>query len=126
MNFYKILLVGLGGFAGSIARYVTAYSMRQIGWAFPLGTFTVNIVGSFILGMVIGSTMQRGGESENVRLLLITGFCGGFTTFSAFAFENVNLIVEKMTMISLSYIIASVCLGIAAVSIGMWIGKGFS
>jgi fluoride exporter len=127
MNLYKILLVGLGGFTGSIARYLSTRSIDQmVNTIFPYGTLAVNVVGSFILGIIYGWIVQKGGDGENTRLLLITGFCGGFTTFSAFAFENLNLIDQKMTGMSLLYIISSVVAGILAVAIGAMIGKAIA
>jgi CrcB protein len=122
MNIYKLVLVGIGGFAGSILRYVTVISFQRLNFSFPLGTFVVNILGSFVLGAVVGWMIQRG-ENDSLRLLLITGLCGGFTTFSAFAFENFNLFEQKLAMISIAYIITSVGLGILAVITGVWVGK---
>jgi fluoride exporter len=122
MNIYKLMLVGIGGFAGSILRYITVSSFQRFNFSFPLGTFIVNIAGSFILGTVVGWMVQRG-ENDSIRLLLITGVCGGFTTFSAFAFENVNLFEQKLAITSIAYIVGSIVLGIGAVIAGIWIGR---
>jgi fluoride exporter len=122
MNIYKLMLVGIGGFAGSILRYITVSSFQRFNFSFPLGTFIVNIAGSFILGTVVGWMVQRG-ENYSIRLLLITGVCGGFTTFSAFAFENVNLFEQKLAITSIAYIVGSIVLGIGAVIAGIWIGR---
>lgn len=127
MSFYKLLLVGAGGFLGSVMRYVTAQFIdAKINSLYPFGTFTVNLVGSFILGVVVGWSAARGGDYQNLKLLLITGFCGGFTTFSAFAFENMNLIDQKMTVLSLTYIMGSLVVGVLAVTVGIATGKGLS
>jgi CrcB protein len=122
MNIYKLMLVGIGGFAGSILRYITVSFFQRVNLQFPFGTLTVNILGSFVLGTVVGWMIQRG-ENDSMRLLLITGVCGGFTTFSAFAFENVNLLEQKLAMTSITYIVASIFIGVGAVIAGMWIGR---
>lgn len=123
MNMYKILLVGLGGGIGSMLRYVTAKTIdSKFNSGFPYGTFTVNLVGSFIIGIVYAFVMRRAG-ADNWTVFLGAGFCGGFTTFSAFAFENLNLINQKMLPLSLLYIATSILLGLAAVTAGAWAGN---
>ncbi|MFZ6010687.1 MAG: fluoride efflux transporter CrcB [Bacteroidota bacterium] len=119
----KLLIVGAGGFLGSIARYLMARSIdARLQIFFPYGTLTVNILGSFILGVVWAFTVRRA-DSENIRLFLGTGICGGFTTFSAFTMENVNFMQQKMIGTSLLYISLSLVAGIFAVAAGMWFGK---
>src|SRR5687768_1082625 len=111
MNIYKLFLVGAGGLIGSIARYLMATSIdKKLNSLFPFGTFAVNILGSFILG-VLYAWLSRKTGSENIRLLIGTGFCGGFTTFSAFALENVNLLNQKMLTSSLLYTGLSILIG---------------
>jgi CrcB protein len=123
MNFYNILLVGIGGMFGSIARYVTSISVdAKLNSVFPYGTFVVNILGSLILGLIIGWVNVRGGSSQSMKLLLATGFCGGFTTFSTFALENVNLLNDRVG-IAVIYIVASLIAGILAVVLGLWISR---
>jgi fluoride exporter len=128
MNFYNLFLVGSGGFLGSIARYVTARSIdRKLNvLLFPYGTFIVNIAGSLILGMLYGWLSRKTGDSKSLRLFLGTGFCGGFTTFSAFTFENVNLWQQKLIVESIFYILISLLLGFLAVVAGISIGKSIS
>jgi fluoride exporter len=127
MNFYSILTVGIGGFIGSILRYVSVVLIdKPLNSVFPLGTFFVNIFGSFVLGVVIGMNLKHPSGSFNWKLFLTTGFCGGFTTFSTFAFENVNLAQQKFIPTSVVYIAASVVLGLVAVVAGLWIGKQFA
>ena len=124
MFIYKLLLVGFGGFLGTVARYLSVRSIDiKFNGAFPFGTLAVNIVGSFVLGIVWAWAARRTGDTDNFRLFLITGFCGGFTTFSAFAFENFNLIDQKLHSTSILYIISSVLLGILAVVGGILAGK---
>ena len=121
MTFTNVLLVGLGGCIGSIARYATSLSIDQkLNRSFPFGTFVVNIVGAFILGLVYGwATSQPQADASNARLVLITGFCGGFTTFSAFAFENFSLITNRSIGMAVSYIALTLILGVFAVWAGI-------
>jgi fluoride exporter len=127
VNFYSVLAVGIGGFIGSILRYVAVIFIdKPFNTAFPFGTFFVNIFGSFILGVVIGMNLKDPGRSFNWKLFLTTGFCGGFTTFSTFAFENVNLTHQKLLSTSVMYIGASVVAGLIAVVAGLWVGKQFA
>jgi fluoride exporter len=124
MNIYKVLLVGLGGMLGSIARYVTVRSVdARLNAAIPCGTLIVNIAGSFILGLLYAWTSKKTGASEPLQLLLGTGFCGGFTTFSAFALENANLWQSKMMASSIAYIVATLVVGFLSVLAGLALGK---
>lgn len=122
----QLLLVGFGGFAGSIARFLV--SRLNLTWNFhsiPMGTLTVNILGSLIIGFISGLIIHSSTSTENLKLLLITGFCGGFTTFSAFTFENLQLIQEGYHGTALIYIGTSLILGILAVLGGLWLSKIF-
>jgi CrcB protein len=124
MSLNTVLLVGAGGFIGSIARYVTVQSVdRRLNSLFPYGTLTVNILGSLILGMVISFLAKRTGISSEWKFFLATGFCGGFTTFSAFAYENYSLLEQRLTGTAIIYILASLVFGILAMALGMLIGK---
>lgn len=112
-----LLLVGVGGGIGSMLRFLTSrLSARFISseWAL-IGTFIVNVVGCFIIGLLAGWLLYNTDKSQQLPLLLVTGFCGGYTTFSAFAFENVQLLQSGHTFLSILYIIASVTLGLLAV-----------
>ncbi|HEY9049601.1 MAG TPA: fluoride efflux transporter CrcB [Ohtaekwangia sp.] len=124
MDFYKFFLVGSGGLLGSIARYATVRSVSEkIQAAFPYGTLTVNIVGSFILGLVYGLALRKTDMNEDVKLFLGVGFCGGYTTFSSLAWESVSLFNQKMAGTSLLYIGASLATGILALVIGIWLSR---
>ena len=126
MTFSNILLVGFGGFLGSVARYMSSVSIDQkLNSTFPYGTFTVNLIGAFLLGLVYGWVAQNSNDASNTKLFLITGFCGGFTTFSTFAFENFNLLTNRMTTTSIAYSISSLLLGVLLVWIGIWIARHF-
>ncbi len=125
---FKILIVGIAGAAGSIARYMGGLFVLNIikipPTRFPIGTFLINIVGSLLIGIIF-ELFAKGKMSEEWRLALAVGFCGGFTTFSAFAYENIGLLTHGGEDISLKllksilYIGLSVILGILAVWVGM-------
>jgi CrcB protein len=124
MDIYKLLAVGLGGTLGSVARYITVRAIDQrLNAVFPFGTLAVNIVGSFILGLVYTVALRKTGMNENWRIFLGAGFCGGFTTFSAFAWENLGLLQQKNFGMAVTYIIGSLFLGIIAVLLGVWAGR---
>ncbi len=120
----NFLLVGLGGGVGSMARYLCQkWFNENYPHPFPWGTFTVNLVGCFLIGIIYSASEKTSVLSPHIRLLLITGFCGGFTTFSTFAFENMNLLRSGDSIYFLIYTIASIVLGIGGVFIGMAIMK---
>lgn len=119
----NLLLVGLGGFFGSILRYLTYLAIdKRLTISFPLSTFTVNIIGSLILGVIVGLSMKDN-LNEHTRLFLAVGICGSYTTFSTFALENINLLSQKDLLISFIYIAFSIIIGLAAVFIGQWVVK---
>ena len=112
-----LLLVGVGGGVGSMLRYLTSrLSARFISsqWAL-VGTFIVNVVGCFIIGLLAGWLLFNVNKSQQLPLLLVTGFCGGYTTFSAFAFENVQLLQSGHIIYSVLYITVSISVGLFAV-----------
>jgi CrcB protein len=124
MSFYKLLIIGFGGFIGSIARYLTVKLVDdKVHSLFPYGTLIVNLAGSFLLGLIYMLALRKAGLTENGRLFLGVGFCGGFTTFSAFALENFNLIQQKYLATSVIYIAASVLAGILAMAAGIWTSR---
>ncbi len=119
-----LLIIGAGGFLGSIARYLTSrYIQDNLAMTFPIGTLVVNIAGCFILGIIYGF-MERGELfSQEIRIFLTIGFCGGFTTFSTFAFENASMLRDGNFIQSALYIALSVFAGIVALYIGNIITK---
>jgi fluoride exporter len=120
----NLLLVGLGGSIGSIARYLCQkWFNENYPHPFPWGTFLVNLSGCFLIGVFYAATEKSAVLSPQTRLLLITGFCGGFTTFSTFAFENMNLLRTGDMLYFSIYTVASVALGIAGVFAGIAIMK---
>ena len=110
----NILLVAIGGALGSVARYLFL-GLNVSSW--PWGTFAVNIVGSLLIGLFTGM-VGKGTLSPEMRLLLVTGFCGGFTTFSTFANESLSMMKVGDVLLAALYIGASVTIGILAVWFG--------
>jgi fluoride exporter len=120
----NILLVGLGGGIGSIARYLLQKWVYHIyPHPFPWGTFLVNILGCFLIGVIFEVSEKSNLLNHEWRLLLMAGFCGGFTTFSTFAFENVTFLRSGDITYFLLYIGMSVFIGIAAVLGGISLVK---
>lgn len=116
----NIILVGFGGMIGSVLRYLVSQFIRHE--SFPYATFTVNIIGSLLIGIIMGVASREEGFA-NWRLFLATGICGGFTTFSAFAWENFQLLNQQRYGSFLLYTGGSLVVGLAAVAIGYWLTK---
>ncbi len=116
--------MGIGGGLGSILRYLTTLLVNKY-WnnSFPLATFIINSIGCFIIGMLVAYAGKQAWAGDNFRLLLITGFCGGYTTFSAFALENLNLVQGNYSLMAFLYIGLSVFTGIVAAWLGMYLVK---
>ena len=118
------LIIALGGALGSLSRYgVQTCIYRLYPFVFPLGTFLVNISGCLLIGLVYGLSEKGNLLSPEWRLFLTTGFCGGFTTFSTFAYENADLIRGSDFLYMGLNVLGSVVLGIAAVFLGILIVK---
>jgi fluoride exporter len=115
----NFLLVGLGGAAGSMLRY---FCLKWIGpfnsQSFPLGTLTVNCVGCLLIGVFFGIATKNSSFSAEMQLLAMTGFCGGFTTFSAFTQDGLLLLQQQRITIFFLYFAASVILGLGATILG--------
>lgn len=119
-----VLIVGLGGGAGSMLRYAVQKIFTTHSAApFPTGTLVVNISGCFLIGILWGIVSRSFTLNEEMKLLLMTGFCGGFTTFSAFTLEGIGLLKENKTALFIIYITASVVGGLLATFIGIRIAK---
>lgn len=122
--FRTILLVAVGGAIGSVLRYLTAVAVQKYyASVFPLATFLTNIIGCFLIGIIVGWLAKNQMPDSNLKWLLITGFCGGYTTFSAFGFENVSLLQNNHSGTAFLYIAASVIAGLAAVWGGLCLVK---
>ena len=117
----SFLLVFLGGGLGSSLRYLATIAMNQYSKVLPFGTFTVNILGCLLIGLILGYAQKENTLTSNQILLLATGFCGGFTTFSAFANENLELIKNGEIFNFSFYTIGSVLIGILAIYIGFYL-----
>ena len=117
----SFLLVFLGGGLGSGLRYLVTITMNQYSKVSPFGTFTVNMLGCLLIGLILGYAQRENTLTSNQTLLLATGFCGGFTTFSAFANENLELIKNGELFNFSVYTIGSVLIGILAVFIGFYL-----
>ena len=119
----QVLLVGVGGFAGSVLRYLAyLWIDKRFKGVFPLSTLFVNTLGSLILGLIVGLFIKSN-ISPELRLFLGVGICGSFTTFSTFAMENVSLLEQKDMVTAASYTLASIILGMVMAFAGYWIGK---
>lgn len=120
----NIIAVAAGGAAGSVARYLLSRAVQGFAAvSFPAGTMLVNVVGCFVIGVVYGLFSGRCRADGGVALLLTTGFCGGFTTFSTFAAESLALFRSWRVVEGALYAGGSVALGLAAVALGMQITK---
>ena len=121
-----ILQVALGGALGAVLRYLTGIGLiRLFGHTqMPLGVLTVNILGSFVMGLFVVAAAQRG--LTHLSPLVATGILGGFTTFSAFSLEAVTLYERGAVGLAAAYVLANVTLSIAALFVGMAIARSFA
>lgn len=115
-SFANFLWVGLGGGIGAVLRFVFSSIGKET--AFPYQTMLINITGSFFIGLILALTEKSGFISDPVKLFLVTGICGGFTTFSAFSFENMQLMRSGNFLTAGLYILISVACCITATFIG--------
>ena len=121
----NLLLVAFGGALGSVARYLMG------GWVytlagkpeFPLGTFVVNMIGCFVIGVLNQFAESQQIVAPQFRLLLIVGFMGGFTTFSSFGYETVDLLREGETFQAIANAVLQVVIGLSACAFGIWLGR---
>jgi fluoride exporter len=113
----SFLLVGLGGMAGSMLRYLFAVIIKP--QAFPYATLAVNILGCLVIGVVMGIALRSASFNNNWRLFLAAGVCGGFTTFSAFSLECIQFIEQQRYSAMMGYIALSLVLGLAATFAGI-------
>lgn len=119
----QLLLVFIGGGIGSALRFTIGKWLKTVSNSFPFSTFLVNVIGCFIIGIVLGLAVKQQNISTNQSLLLATGFCGGFTTFSAFAFENYQFLKTGDITQFAFYTICSIVVGVGAVFFGLLLVK---
>ena len=121
----KLLLVGLGGFIGSTARYGLSRFIDEAALTrnFPYATLIINIAGSLLLGIIYGITLKRADNPESINLVLGVGLCGGFTTFSSFAWENLLLLEQRDIVGSIFYSLSSLIGAMLAVWLGALLAR---
>jgi CrcB protein len=119
-----IIYIAIGGAIGSVLRFLTTIFVSKF-WSnqFPLATFIANVVGCFLIGLIIGFLAKNQLTDSNLKWFLVTGFWGGFTTFSAFGMENVTLLQNNNSLMAFGYIALSLLLGIFAVWFGLFVAK---
>jgi fluoride exporter len=120
----KFILLAIGGITGTIARYALEGSaFKALGTGFPYGTLAVNIIGCFIIGFLAAISESKFLLGPNLRLLLMVGFCGAFTTFSTLILETSNLIKDGETIRALINVLLSVIVGFIVFRVGVWVGE---
>ncbi len=119
-----LLYIAIGGAIGSVLRYLTTVLVSKY-WSsnFPLATFIANILGCFLIGLLIGILEKNNLANSNLKWFLITGFCGGYTTFSTFGYENYSLFQSNNSFLAFAYIGLSIFVGIMAVGLGLFLSK---
>lgn len=120
----NLLLIFTGGGIGSLFRFgLSRFINKMTVSPFPFGTFIVNIIGCFLIGFIIFYTARFGERAEQWRFFLATGLCGGFTTFSTFSLENVQLLDDQRILLFFAYTIGSVAIGILATYGGILVAR---
>lgn len=116
--------VAVGGALGALSRYgVDAWIERRTESSFPLSTLTINVSGCFVVGFAIAALVDRSRAPEWLRVGLVVGFCGGYTTFSTFAQETLDLVDTRAVGVAVASVVGSVALGLVAVLAGTWLGR---
>ena len=122
----SLLIVGTGSFIGGAMRYLLSTLMKSVcGQGFPWGTLMVNLFGCFLFGMLFAVFGKSNATDNTLYLLLTTGVCGGFTTFSTFANESVQMLQQGNTWGFVGYVATSVVAGLALIALGYGVAKGW-
>jgi fluoride exporter len=120
------LAVGAGGAVGSVLRFVLSSAVSRLaGTAFPYGTVLVNVIGSFLIGLLYVWLMERTGARPDLRAFLIVGVLGGFTTFSSFSLETVTLLMQQSYVRAVANVVCSVLLCIGSTWLGIMLARQF-
>lgn len=117
------LAVALGGAAGSLLRYAVSLLLPFPGLRFPWATFTVNVLGCFLIGLAWVLIVEKAIGYPEMRLLIMTGFLGGFTTFSAFSLEAMVLWQQGHIPLALGYLLGSLGVGMLAIALAVWLAR---
>ena len=117
----EILIVGVGSFTGGALRYILSVGLSKLGrlWAFPIGIMVINVLGCFLIGVLYGYFKSKATTDPVLPLLLMTGVLGGFTTFSTFSFETIQLLQQNEWLKAVLYVVGSVGVGVVACYLGM-------
>ena len=122
----NVLVIGIGGFVGAVARYgIAVWIGQRWGRSFPLGTFVINVSGSFLIGLLMTLMAERFTENPQWRLLLVVGFLGAYTTFSTFEYETGALRHDGEWLFAGLNVVLSVIVGFVALKLGEVIAKSF-
>lgn len=125
-NFSKILSIAVGGAVGAVLRYLVNISpLSQLFAKFPFPTFFINVTGSFLIGFLLILLTDKFQVNENLRMAVIVGLLGAYTTFSTFEMEIFGLVREKEFGMAFVYLFASVLVGFVGVALGVWLAKKF-
>ena len=122
----NIFAVGLGGALGAVFRYLLGQVVPKMGGGFPLGTFAVNLIGCFAIGVIVGIAGRNNDLDPRLVLFLQTGICGGFTTFSTFSLEMVSLLEEGQLTVGILYVVSCVVSGILAIFTAKYVVNGWN
>ena len=119
-----ILYIAIGGAIGSVLRFLTTLLVSKY-WSnnFPLATFIANVIGCFLIGLFVGYLTKNQLQESTLKWFLVTGLCGGFTTFSAFGMENYDLFQNNNSLLAFGYIALSISIGHFAVWFGLFVSK---
>ena len=124
---YQLILVAIGGALGATFRHLVGLAtMKLLGIGVPWGTFTVNVIGALLMGVFIEFMYQRELANSELRLFVATGFLGGFTTFSAFAYDFREFWVKGELVVAFSYMVGSVVFSLLAIFLGFWLVRSFA
>ncbi len=122
-----VMIVAFGSAIGGALRAIlVSVTATRVTASFPLGVLLVNVIGSFVFGVAIRYGVQTGSMSDSTRMLITTGLCGGFTTFSAFSMDIVDGLEQGRSTMVTTYVLASLVLGVGALLFGMNVGRSFA